>query len=62
MLSLKELFDRNVMENFDHDESQWAYDFLKAELEKGSDDHAAGQAIIAAFTEKFGQAPAAPVI
>lgn len=59
-LSLKELYDKEFIFEFDHPETQWAFDTIQREVTKGSDDHQTGRALIEAYTERFTQPPSAP--
>lgn len=59
--SLKELFDKQLAQEFDHPESRWVFEVLEREHANGSDDHATGAALIKAYTDKLGDAPKSPV-
>jgi len=59
-LSLKELYNKKFIFEFDHPETKWAFDTVQQEMTKGSDDHATGATLIKAYTDKFGEAPKSP--
>ncbi len=62
VLSLEGLFDKNAAQNFNHDETAWVFKVLEEEVAKGSNGHQTGEALVAAYTERFGKAPESPTI
>jgi len=60
-VSLRELFDKQLAQEFKHPETQWIFELLEREHANGHGDHSTGAALIKAYTEKFGEAPKPPV-
>jgi len=59
-ISLQELFDKQLAQEFNHPEVLWVFEVLQHEHAEGSTDHAAGAALIKAYGEQFGKAPQPP--